>query len=144
MLLPFSHCEACRECRSGHPTYCHTFNSRNFGGTRPGGTSTMRASAEPGSAPVSSFFGQSPFGRHILVYYWSTKAPRVDGPGAVRTAGVWDADRGGGHAEHAQHARGEFDCGVWGGSIGMAAGFALVKELRATHGVMGSEGDVVK
>lgn len=67
VLLSFSHCETCPPCKGGHPAYCHSFNERNFGGTRPDGTSAL-AGDEPQSARFSSFFGQSSFARHAIVH----------------------------------------------------------------------------
>lgn len=87
VLLSFSHCESCAQCRSGHPAYCYTFNERNFRGARPDGSRAMFSC--PPSAPAtqrgdsdaaadaaaaadqslfSSFFGQSSFARHTLAH----------------------------------------------------------------------------
>ena len=69
VLLSFSHCETCAQCRSGHPAYCHDFNARNFGGARPDGTCAIRLAAGGGEeACHSSFFGQSSFARHAVAH----------------------------------------------------------------------------
>lgn len=66
VLLSFSHCGACAQCRSGHPAYCHDFDRRNFGGVRADGTCGA-TTVEGGEACHSSFFGQSSFARHAVV-----------------------------------------------------------------------------
>ncbi|KAK3356097.1 GroES-like protein [Neurospora tetraspora] len=93
VLLSFSHCESCAPCLSGHPSYCHSFNVRNFSGCRPlpvlpdGSVDSSSLSpdgvdptADPsfatfvtkdpgGGKPIfSQFFGQSSFARHTLVH----------------------------------------------------------------------------
>lgn len=66
VLLSFSHCRTCAQCRSGHPAYCHDFDRRNFGGTRVDGTCGV-TTVEGGEGCHSSFFGQSSFARHAVV-----------------------------------------------------------------------------
>ncbi|EGO51869.1 hypothetical protein NEUTE1DRAFT_149542 [Neurospora tetrasperma FGSC 2508] len=89
VLLSFSHCESCPPCLSGHPSYCHSFNARNFSGCRPlpvlpDGSidSSSLKSDNPFTDPsyatfltpdtnkpiFSQFFGQSSFARHTLVH----------------------------------------------------------------------------
>ncbi|EGZ76300.1 GroES-like protein [Neurospora tetrasperma FGSC 2509] len=90
VLLSFSHCESCASCLSGHPSYCHSFNARNFSGCRPlpvlpDGSVDLTSSSlkdDPFTDPsyatfltpdtnkpiFSQFFGQSSFARHTLVH----------------------------------------------------------------------------
>src|SRR5216684_7924445 len=64
VLLSFSSCGLCRSCRTAHPAYCEHFNSMNFGGVRPDGTTTLTSSK---GAVNSLFFGQSAFATHAVV-----------------------------------------------------------------------------
>ena len=72
VLLSFSYCEECAACKSGHPSYCHTFNDRNFGGKRHNGTAAASiAAGKDGQEKIplhSTFFGQSSFARNALVH----------------------------------------------------------------------------
>jgi aryl-alcohol dehydrogenase len=64
VLLSFTSCGACANCRDGHPAYCATWLPSNLlGGRRPDGSATItRDGAELGG----HFFGQSSFARHAL------------------------------------------------------------------------------
>jgi aryl-alcohol dehydrogenase len=64
VLLSFSSCGFCHSCRAAHPAYCEQFNSLNFGGARPDGTTTLSSSK---GAVNSLFFGQSAFATHAVV-----------------------------------------------------------------------------
>ncbi|RLV48560.1 NAD(P)-dependent alcohol dehydrogenase [Nocardioides mangrovicus] len=65
VLLSFTSCGACGNCRDGHPAYCATWLPENLlGGTRRDGTATVRRDG----APLGShFFGQSSFSREAVV-----------------------------------------------------------------------------
>jgi aryl-alcohol dehydrogenase len=64
VLLSFTSCGACVNCRDGHPAYCLTWLPLNLiGGTRPDGTSPLSRS---GSDLGGHFFGQSSFARHAI------------------------------------------------------------------------------
>ena len=65
VVLSYRSCRACRECRAGHPYYCRHFQALNVSGTRPDGTTTLRAGGEP---IYGSFFGQSSFATHAIAY----------------------------------------------------------------------------
>ncbi|WES64067.1 alcohol dehydrogenase catalytic domain-containing protein [Microbacter sp. GSS18] len=63
VVLTFDACGRCRSCREGHPAYCRDFASRNYRGTRPDGSSTVRDTA---GAPIgASWMAQSS---------WATRA----------------------------------------------------------------------
>ena len=64
VLMSFTSCGSCRQCRSGHPAYCdHHLDWNLFDGRRPDGTSTFTGE----QAEVSGhFFGQSSFARHAI------------------------------------------------------------------------------
>lgn len=59
VLLSFTSCGQCRNCRGGHPAYCRTWLFRNLiNGTRDDGTATVHRDG----APLGGrFFGQSSF-----------------------------------------------------------------------------------
>jgi aryl-alcohol dehydrogenase len=65
VLLSFTSCGSCGDCRGGHPAYCATWLPANLvGGRRTDGTATVTRGGEPVGA---HFFGQSSFARHALV-----------------------------------------------------------------------------
>lgn len=62
VVLGFNSCGACRQCLQGRSSYCVEMYERNFGGTRPDGSTALR----DGDTSVSShFFGQSSFATHV-------------------------------------------------------------------------------
>lgn len=68
VLLSFSHCQSCAQCKDGHPAYCYSFVPLNFSGKRPDGSSVMHQHEEKGGKPLhSGFFGQSSFSRYAVV-----------------------------------------------------------------------------
>ena len=70
VLVSFAFCGVCPTCAAGHPSYCERFEELNFFGHRADGSTTTRW--PDGSPVLSSFFGQSSFGTHML-----TKASQV-------------------------------------------------------------------
>ncbi|MFF3935399.1 NAD(P)-dependent alcohol dehydrogenase [Streptomyces phaeofaciens] len=65
VVLSFTSCGACRDCRGGHPAYCATWLPMNLiGGRRADGTSTVSRDGEPLGG---HFFGQSSFAERALV-----------------------------------------------------------------------------
>ncbi len=65
VLLSFTSCGQCRNCRDGHPAYCATWLPDNLiGGRRGDGSSTITRDGEPLGG---HFFGQSSFSRLALV-----------------------------------------------------------------------------
>lgn len=74
VVLSYSYCRSCRHCLRGRPTCCSEFPARNFGGSRPDGSTTV---FRDGSAIGGSFFGQSSFATYSLVGASSlVKVPR--------------------------------------------------------------------
>jgi aryl-alcohol dehydrogenase len=65
VLLSFTSCGSCPNCRAGHPAYCATWVPDNLiTGARRDGTHTVTR----GGAPLGGhFFGQSSFAAHALV-----------------------------------------------------------------------------
>lgn len=65
VVLSFTSCGDCRNCRGGHPAYCATWLPLNLiGGRRADGTSTI---SRGGEALGGHFFGQSSFAERALV-----------------------------------------------------------------------------
>jgi aryl-alcohol dehydrogenase len=65
VVLTFTSCGRCRNCRAGHPVYCATWIPDNLiGGLRPDGSHTLRRG---GQGLGGHFFGQSSFATYGLV-----------------------------------------------------------------------------
>jgi aryl-alcohol dehydrogenase len=65
VVLSFTSCGDCRNCRGGHPAYCATWLPLNLiGGRRADGTSTI---SRDGEDLGGHFFGQSSFAERALV-----------------------------------------------------------------------------
>ncbi|MFI7407161.1 NAD(P)-dependent alcohol dehydrogenase [Streptomyces sp. NPDC049627] len=65
VVLSFTSCGECRNCRGGHPAYCATWLPLNLiGGRRADGTSTI---SRDGEALGGHFFGQSSFAERAVV-----------------------------------------------------------------------------
>lgn len=163
VLLSFSHCEACAECQSGHPAYCHTFNDRNFGGQRPDGSAAI-LSAKDGNPFYSSFFGQSSFSRQAIVHRSSVIKVSSNTNLELFASLGCGIQTGAGAVLNSLNLRPGSTLAVFGvGSVGMAAVMAgkmrgartiiaidlqrsrldLARSLGATHGVLGSDVDVL-
>lgn len=64
VVLSFTSCGDCRNCRGGHPAYCATWLPLNLvGGRRADGSSTLSRDGEPLGG---HFFGQSSFAERAL------------------------------------------------------------------------------
>lgn len=65
VVLSFTSCGGCRNCRDGHPAYCAAWLPLNLiGGRRADGSSTISRDGEPLGG---HFFGQSSFAERALV-----------------------------------------------------------------------------
>ncbi len=64
VILSFSSCSRCESCRTGRPAYCHESFARNFGGSRPDGSTAL---SSPRGPVHGHFFGQSSFATHTVV-----------------------------------------------------------------------------
>jgi aryl-alcohol dehydrogenase len=65
VALSYHSCGQCPQCSIDHPSYCHRFRLLNMGFMRPDGSRTLSESGQPVG---SSFFSQSSFATHALVY----------------------------------------------------------------------------
>lgn len=78
VLLSFTSCGTCANCRDGHPAYCATWLPLNLiGGTRADGSATL---SRDGENLGGHFFGQSSFARHALVDERSLVKVPADAP----------------------------------------------------------------
>jgi aryl-alcohol dehydrogenase len=74
VVLSYDYCSTCASCLAGARSYCHELRPRNFGGTRPDGTSPL---SRDGTFIHGSFFGQSSFATHAMAYERNVvKVPR--------------------------------------------------------------------
>ncbi|WP_076461415.1 NAD(P)-dependent alcohol dehydrogenase [Limosilactobacillus caccae] len=64
VVLSFSYCGECENCRNGHPGMCEKFNQLNFAGKNFDGTN--RISTNNGEK-VNTFFGQSSLANYVVV-----------------------------------------------------------------------------
>jgi aryl-alcohol dehydrogenase len=63
VAMSYGSCGACANCQGGQPWVCHDFFARNFGATRPDGSTALRV----GDQPIHShFFAQSSFASHAM------------------------------------------------------------------------------
>ena len=79
VVLTVASCGVCRNCRSGHPSYCLDSYGQNFAGGRGFGTDTSLRD-EAGNAVNSHFFGQSSFSTHVNAARRSVVKVRDDVP----------------------------------------------------------------
>jgi len=63
VAMSYGSCGACPSCQLGRPWVCHDFWGRNFGATRPDGSTALTRGGEP---VHSHFFGQSSFATHAI------------------------------------------------------------------------------
>lgn len=78
VLLSFTSCGTCANCRDGHPAYCATWLPLNLlGGARADGSATV---SRDGENLGGHFFGQSSFARHALVDERSLVKVPADAP----------------------------------------------------------------
>lgn len=164
VLLSFSYCGNCFQCQDGHPAYCYDFNKRNFGGKRPDGTSAISLK-EGGEGIYSTFFGQSSFARHTLVHKSSCVKVPADTDLELYAPLGCGIQTGAGAVLNSLNVREGSTLAVFGvGSVGMAAVMAgkirgcrviiavdlqqsrldLAREMGATHGILGTDGDVLE
>jgi aryl-alcohol dehydrogenase len=78
VLLSYTSCGRCENCRQGHPAYCDTWLPSNLiGGERADGTSPISR----GGVPLGGhFFGQSSFAHHAIVDERSIVKAPADAP----------------------------------------------------------------
>ncbi len=63
VAMSYGSCGSCVKCQGGEPWVCHDFFARNFGASRPDGSTALAAD---GRSIHSHFFGQSSFASHAV------------------------------------------------------------------------------
>jgi aryl-alcohol dehydrogenase len=161
VLLSYRSCRSCAACAAGDIAYCERFRQLNATGTRPDGSTTMRAE----DGPVHGcFFGQSSFATYALAY--ESNAVKVDADLDLTTAaplGCGVQTGAGAVLNVLQPATGTSFAVFGAGGVGLAALLAAVHlgltpviaidpvrsrrdlalELGATHVLDPLEGDAV-
>ncbi|NMG53807.1 NAD(P)-dependent alcohol dehydrogenase [Aromatoleum aromaticum] len=161
VVMSFAHCGQCENCLTGHPTVCSRFNELNFGGRMEDGTCRLHQ----GDTELSTFFGQSSFGTHVVAH--ERNVVKVDKDVDLALLGPLGCGIQTGAGTVLNRLKPAFGtsiavygCGAVGLSAIMAAKIAgcqqifaidvhesrlqLAGELGATHVLNGKEVDVVK
>lgn len=63
VAMSYGSCGSCVKCQAGRPWVCHDFWGRNFGATRPDGSTAL---CSDGHSVHSHFFSQSSFATHAI------------------------------------------------------------------------------
>jgi aryl-alcohol dehydrogenase len=160
--MSFDSCGACPACATGRPTYCDDFFARNFGASRPDGTTALSRGGEP---IHSHFFGQSSFATHSVATERNVVKLDDDVPFEVVAPFGCGIQTGAGAILNVMRPPAGSSVAVWGsGTVGsasiMAAAVAgattivavdvkparldIARELGATHVVNAAEQDAVE
>ena len=160
--LSFNYCGQCGNCLTGKPFYCFEFGPRNFGASRPDGTTAI---SREGEALHSHFFGQSAFATRAVVPRNSVTKISGEVPFSILAPFGCGIQTGAGAVMNVIRPRPADALVVSGlGGVGMAAVMAakvvgcqtiiavdpntarldLGQELGATHGIDPSKDDVVE
>ena len=159
VAMSFNFCGGCPTCMSGRPTYCHDFFARNFGGTRPDGSTALSRGGEP---VHSHFFGQSSFATHAVATERNVVKLDDDVPLEIAAPFGCGIQTGAGAILNVMRPPAGTSVAVFGtGTVGMAAIMAavvagattiigidlnparleLARELGATHTIDAGEED---
>jgi len=160
--LSFDYCGRCPNCQAGKPFYCHEFGPRNFGASRPDGTTAL---SRNGESLHSHFFGQSAFASRAVVPRNSVTKVSSDIPFAALAPFGCGIQTGAGAVMNVMRPQPADALVVSGlGGVGMSAVMAakvigcqtiiavdpnqarldLSPELGATHGIDPTKDDVVE
>jgi len=159
--LSFNSCGICRYCLTGKPSYCADFFGRNFGSSRPDGTSPLsRASG----VVHGNFFGQSSFATSAIANIRSVVKLTEEIPFEVVAPFGCGIQTGAGSVLNALRPPAGSSIAIFGaGSVGLAAIMAaalsgcttivavdlvdsrleLARELGSTHSVDAKHEDAV-
>ena len=151
VALSYGSCGSCPTCASGRPWVCHDFWGRNFGATRPDGSTALR---EGGREVHSHFFGQSSFATHAIATERNAVRLAPDVPLEIVAPFGCGIQTGAGAVLNALHPHAGASIAVFGvGTVGLSAVMAarvagattiigidpraarleLARELGATH-----------
>ncbi len=124
VVLGWSSCGACIQCRSGYDAYCVNFFPLNFGGARPDGTMTLRK----GNQSIhGSFFGQSSFANFAVTGERNVVKVREDVPLEILGPMGCGIRTGAGAVMISLHPRAGSSIAVFGvGPVGMSAILAAI------------------
>lgn len=90
VAMSYGTCGSCLSCQRGRPWVCHDFGGRNFGGTRPDGSSALARGGQP---IHSHFFSQSSFATHAVATERNlTKLEPSIPPRDRGSVRLWDPD----------------------------------------------------
>ncbi|WP_457964247.1 NAD(P)-dependent alcohol dehydrogenase [Arthrobacter sp. D1-29] len=131
VVLSFTSCGSCGNCRDGHPAYCDTWLSENLiGGARSDGTSPISRGGEPVGG---HFFGQSSFARQSVVDERSIVKVESDLPFEHLSPLACGVQTGAGAVWNAIQPRAGSSLAVFGvGAVGLSAIMAAVLSPVAT------------
>ncbi|MDN0197715.1 NAD(P)-dependent alcohol dehydrogenase [Streptomyces sp. S.PNR 29] len=163
VVLSFTSCGDCRNCRGGHPAYCATWLPLNLiGGRRADGSSTI---SRDGAPLGGHFFGQSSFAERALVDERSLVKVDPDVPlESIAPLGCGVQTGVGAVWNVLKPATGDTLVVLGAGAVGLSAvmaaaltpaativavdrvgeRLALAKELGATHTVNAAEADLAE
>ncbi|MET7700879.1 NAD(P)-dependent alcohol dehydrogenase [Streptomyces sp. NPDC005485] len=163
VVLSFTSCGSCRNCRDGHPAYCAAWLPLNLiGGRRADGTSTISRDGQPLGG---HFFGQSSFAERALVDERSLVKVDRDVPLETLAPLGCGVQTGVGAVWNVLAPRvGDTVVVLGAGAVGLSAvmaaalspattiiavdrvgeRLALAKELGATHTVNAAQGDLAE
>lgn len=153
VIMSFRTCGSCHSCLGAEPAYCEHFDTLNFSGRRPDGSTAVTAA---GNAVNAHFLGQSSFATHAVVD--ASSVVRVADDVDLVTLGALGCgfQTGAGSVLRVLRARPGSSLAVFGvGAVGLAAIMAakvagcarivavdpiaerleLARELGATHGL---------
>jgi len=160
--MSFDSCGACPKCTTGRPMYCDDFFARNFGATRPDGTTALSRGDQ---SIHSHFFGQSSFATYAVATERNVVKLPEDVPLEVAAPFGCGIQTGAGAILNVMRPPAGASVAVFGtGTVGMAAIMAaavigattiigvdlnparlqLAHELGATHTVHAGEQDPVE
>jgi aryl-alcohol dehydrogenase len=124
VVLGWSSCGSCIQCRSGYDAYCVNFFPLNFGGARPDGTMTLRK----GNQSIhGSFFGQSSFANFAVTGEGNVVKVREDVPLEILGPMGCGIRTGAGAVMISLHPRPGASIAVFGvGPVGMSALLAAI------------------
>lgn len=160
--LSFNSCGDCRYCLTGRPSYCGDFFARNFGSSRPDGSSPL---SRDGALVHGNYFGQSSFATHAVANVRSVVKLTDDIPFEVVAPFGCGIQTGAGSVLNSLRPPAGSSIAVFGvGSVGLAAIMAaalsgcttiiavdlksqrlqMARELGATHVIDGGSEDAVQ
>jgi aryl-alcohol dehydrogenase len=162
VALSYGSCGSCPTCVVGRPWVCHDFWGRNFGATRPDGSTALSGG---GRDIHSHFFGQSSFSTHAIATERSVVRLDPDVPLDLVAPFGCGIQTGAGAVLNALRPRAGASIAVFGvGTVGLSAVMAarvagattiiaidprparleLARELGATHMIEPSQVDPVE